>query len=278
MDRRPGLYCPLTYSLGVCVRAVLWLLQILGHKPPQVGDNHKAHPARRFAQDLLIPCRHTDASACMRRFHNIHSRADVLIAIAVMLNMAVIMLYHYGMAPRFQRALDLCNQAFLVLFGLEMVFKMFALGMVRYWREPANVFDGVIVIGSSAVEVLSLYPAFARFSFISQVRNDAVGTMCGSAVMGAVTCGVARSPRCLQVARLLRVGRLLRLLQNFPRLRKLFETIILALPSMGNVTALLLLVLFVGTIIGMELFGDVRVPVLALGCCGKGPASCRHHP
>ncbi len=62
---------------------------------------------------------------------------------------------------------------------------------------------------------------------------------------------------CPQIARLFRVGRMLRLLQNFPRLRQLFETIIAALPSMGNVTALLLLVLFVGTIVGVELFGEV---------------------
>jgi hypothetical protein len=62
----------------------------------------------------------------------------------------------------------------------------------------------------------------------------------------------------MQVARLFRVGRLLRLVHRFPQLRTLFETIISALPSMINVTALMILILFIAAIAGVELFGHVR--------------------
>ncbi len=69
------------------------------------------------------------------------------------------------------------------------------------------------------------------------------------------------------MSRLFRVGRLLRLVQHFPQLRALFETIISALPSMGNVTALLLLILFIAAVTGVELFGDVRRPAAFKGVC-----------
>lgn len=83
--------------------------------------------------------------------------------------MIVLMMYHYGMSDRFQFVLDTMNNLLLGVFGLEMLLKMFALGVKRYWKEPTNVFDGVIVIGSLCVSLLTLNSAFKQYSFISQV-------------------------------------------------------------------------------------------------------------
>lgn len=206
---------------------ILTKMQIAKHKPQIVGDNEHVWWPKRLAQDVLIPCKSTDGATCKRSHHNIHSRIETAVSVAVLGNMVVLMMYHYGMSSGYADTLDALNNAFLVLFAVEMCAKMFAVGVRKYWGEASFAFDGAIVVGSGIVLVLSAQPALSRLSFIPQV------------------------------ARLFRVGRLLRLLQKFPRLRKLFETIISALPSMGNVTALLLLVLFVETIIAMELFGDV---------------------
>jgi Ion transport protein len=197
------------------------------NKPPVVGRNDTEWAPRRLVQDLLIPCKNSSGETCHRTHHHVHSQAETGVAIAVMLNMAVISCYHYGMSKELTTVLDHLNTGFLVLFAVEMALKLFALGFKRYWTDASNAFDGSIVVGSLAIMLLSLDPTFASLSYFTQI------------------------------ARLFRVGRLLRLTHHFPRLKKLFETIIYALPSMGNVTALLLLVLFVGTIIGMEMFGDV---------------------
>jgi hypothetical protein len=210
--------------------------QIVKNKPPVIGQNENEWAPRRFIQDVLIPCKHSSGETCHRTHHHVHSRAEIAVAVAVMLNMIVIMLYHYGMSQEYTAVLDNVNTGFLVLFALEMALKLFALGFKRYWTDASNAFDGSIVVGSSIIMLLSLDPTFASLSYLTQI------------------------------ARLFRVGRLLRLTHHFPRLKRLFETIIYALPSMGNVTALLLLVLFVGTIIGMEMFGDVR--------CGLWIATC----
>jgi hypothetical protein len=202
-------------------------MQIAKHKPQIVGDNAHVWWLKRLAQDILIPCKSTDGATCKRGYHRVHNKIETAVSVAVLGNMVVLMLYRHGMSDAYASTLDALNNAFLVLFAVEMCAKMFALGVRKYWREPSFAFDGAIVLGSGVVLLLSAQPALSQLSFIPQV------------------------------ARLFRVGRLLRLLQKFPRLRKLFETIISALPSMGNVTALLLLVLFVETIIAIELFGNV---------------------
>ena len=57
--------------------------------------------------------------------------------------------------------------------------------------------------------------------------------------------------------RVLRVSRLLRLINSYKGLRALIQTITFSLPTMANVSALLLLVYFIFAVMGVFVFVDV---------------------
>lgn len=167
-------------------------LKILQEKPPSVGFNHDVWAPRRFIQDCVIPCRAVHAHKCVRRFHGLHSRVDNVIAVAVGLNMVVLAMYHYGMSDEFTFALDAANNVLLGVFGLDMLLKMFALGFRKYWKEPSNVFDGAIVIGSLVITVLSVSSLIqsSRFSYMSQV----CGCVISCCMIDSVDCLAAGPP------------------------------------------------------------------------------------
>ena len=124
------------------------------------------------------------------------------------------------------RVLDLCNNLFLAVFALEAVLKILAFGRA-YFKDEWNLFDIIILlitIGSTTLDALSV-----------------------------VSIGKSAS-----VIRSLRVGRLLRLIRKAKSLRVIFSTLITTLPSMANIGALLLLIVFVYAVLGMNLFGYLR--------------------
>ena len=59
------------------------------------------------------------------------------------------------------------------------------------------------------------------------------------------------------VVRTFRVGRALRLVQGCTSMKKLFNTLLVTLPGLGNIALLLLLLLVIYSIIGVELFATV---------------------
>ena len=61
----------------------------------------------------------------------------------------------------------------------------------------------------------------------------------------------------LQVLRALRVMRVSRLLSSVPSLRRVVEGFLRAIPGLGSVTVLLLLILYISAVMGTHLFGEV---------------------
>lgn len=53
---------------------------------------------------------------------------------------------YYGMPPLFLYILELANLVLTCGFGLEMVMKLIAYGLLVYWSNPFNCLDGFIVI------------------------------------------------------------------------------------------------------------------------------------
>ena len=64
-------------------------------------------------------------------------------------------------------------------------------------------------------------------------------------------------PQLARVIRILRITRLLKLVKSFKNLRQILETLIIAVPALLNVMALLTLVLFIYSILGCFIFGNV---------------------
>lgn len=73
------------------------------------------------------------------------------------------------------------------------------------------------------------------------------------------------SPTLLRVIRLIRIGRILRLIKGAKGIRKLLFALVISLPALFNIGALLFLVTFVYAIVGMSLFGNVKIPDLTSG-------------
>jgi len=128
--------------------------------------------------------------------------------------------------------LEQLNFAFAVLFMLEASVKIAALGGEQYFRSNMNTFDFGIVL-MSAVGIILDY---------------GVGTV-SPAIKRQVT-----------VIRALRIVRIFRLVQRIKGIRRLLETLLYTLPSLGNVAVLLALVLFMFTVLGMSFFGK-HVPL-----------------
>lgn len=105
----------------------------------------------------------------------------------------------------------------------------------------------VVILGIFVVELLIKLVAYGPGFF----RN-------GWNVFDFLVVGVALIPASgpLAILRTLRILRVLRLLSQVERLRMIVESLLRALPGMGWTSLLLLLVFYVFSVMGTELFGD----------------------
>jgi voltage-gated sodium channel type IV alpha len=108
----------------------------------------------------------------------------------------------------------------------EAIIKIFGTGQKVYFREGWNIFDLVIIIGSS----ISIF----------------VSTSQSLGIKGAIT-----------ILRSFRILRLIRLIKRGKNLQLIFNTFIITLHSLANIGALLLLFIIVYSILGMILFGEI---------------------
>lgn len=66
------------------------------------------------------------------------------------------------------------------------------------------------------------------------------------------------SPSLLRVVRVFRVGRLLRFFEAAKGIRRLLFSLIVSLPALVNIGALLFLIIFIYSVIGMSIFGNIK--------------------
>lgn len=74
------------------------------------------------------------------------------------------------------------------------------------------------------------------------------------------------------VIRVFRIGRVLRLVRGLESMAQLFNTLLLTLPSLGNVGALLCLLFFIYAAMGVQLFAKV-MRVAGTGAVKREPGS-----
>jgi hypothetical protein len=118
------------------------------------------------------------------------------------------------------------NNVFAYIFLLEAIIKIIGFGR-RYFMDNWNVFDFVIVIGSIVGIILE------RFTDIK---------------VGAST----------TVIRAFKIGRMFKLVRRFNSIKIIFQTLLITLPAIANVSSLLILLLFIYSILGVELFSEVK--------------------
>eukprot|EP00753_Platysulcus_tardus_P016906 PLAT6119.1.p1 GENE.PLAT6119.1~~PLAT6119.1.p1 ORF type:complete len:2075 (-),score=991.99 PLAT6119.1:205-6429(-) len=185
---------------------------------------------RRWCYDICVTC-DTPSGRCGRRLHAVHFYFEMAMVAVVMMNTVVLMTLHDPISAEWSHGIAIANLVFLVIFVVEMVVKLLALGR-SYFDDPMNTFDCIIVMGSLLLETLDV-------------------------------------PGGTQIARVFRIGRLLRLVNSAKDLRILVNTLYTSLGDILNVTLLYLLLFFMYAVIGSELFGEIDattspVPLVAI--------------
>ncbi|XP_065341308.1 voltage-dependent T-type calcium channel subunit alpha-1G-like isoform X4 [Cloeon dipterum] len=166
---------------------------------------------------------------------------DLAIAAVIGLNVVTMALEFYMMPKALSYALKIFNYFFTAVFILESMMKLLALGMHLYFKDRWNQLDVVIVILSIVGIVLE------------EVESKIIPI----------------NPTIIRVMRVLRIARVLKLLKMAKGIRALLDTVMQALPQVGNLGLLFFLLFFIFAALGVELFGRLEcseeIPCQGLG-------------
>ncbi|CAF3746852.1 unnamed protein product [Rotaria sp. Silwood1] len=144
---------------------------------------------------------------------------DLFITICIILNTLFMALDHHGQSELMTRILVTGNYIFTAIFTAECVLKIIALTPAKYLRNGWNVFDLVIV----TVSVIEL--------------------------------GLA-GVKGLSVLRSFRLLRVFKLAKSWQTLNRLMSIIAKSIGALGNLTLVLVIIIFIFAVMGMQLFGQ----------------------
>uniref|UniRef100_A0A8C6QVI4 Sodium channel protein n=1 Tax=Nannospalax galili TaxID=1026970 RepID=A0A8C6QVI4_NANGA len=150
---------------------------------------------------------------------------DIFIMGLIILNMIIMMAEYNGQPDEEKKIFDYLNIAFVVIFTLECLIKIFALRQY-YFTNGWNLFDCVVV-------VLSIISTMVSVLEKSEIPFP---------------------PTLFRIIRLARIGRILRLVRAARGIRTLLFALMMSLPSLFNIGLLLFLVMFIYAIFGMSCF------------------------
>lgn len=134
---------------------------------------------------------------------------------------------YYRMPNALAYSLKIFNYFFTAVFILEAIMKLVALGFKIYLKDKWNQLDVAIVILSVVGIVLE------------ELETNIIPI----------------NPTIIRVMRVLRIARVLKLLKMAKGIRALLDTVMQALPQVGNLGLLFFLLFFIFAALGVELFG-----------------------
>nr|CAD2160901.1 unnamed protein product [Meloidogyne enterolobii] len=146
-----------------------------------------------------------------------------LVIVLVFLNTLVLTSEHYGQEPWLDHFQTGANLFFVILFTMEMLLKMYSLGLLQYMNSQFNRFDCFIVI-SSIIEFVLVYFEFMKPLGISVLRS----------------------------ARLLRI---FKVTKYWASLSQLITSLLSSLRSIISLLLLLFLFIVIFALLGMQVFG-----------------------
>ncbi|CAK6964895.1 voltage-dependent T-type calcium channel subunit alpha-1I-like [Scomber scombrus] len=155
---------------------------------------------------------------------------DLIITFIICINVITMSLEHYNQPHSLDLALKYCNYFFTSTFVLESILKLIAFGFRRFFKERWNQLDLAIVLLSvmgitlEEIEISSALPI---------------------------------NPTIIRIMRVLRIARVLKLLKMATGMRALLDTVVQALPQVGNLGLLFMLLFFIYAALGVELFGEL---------------------
>ena len=171
----------------------------------------------------------TENRAKLRLFIESHF-FEMFIMYLIIANTICLAVDHYPSDPAFTNIVDAINFLFSLVFTIEMILKLMALGLLEYLQDTTNVFDGIIVI-LSFVEVIAAPPVV----FGGQEGESG----------GAIT-----------ALRSFRLFRIFKLMSKWKSMKKLLVKVIKTVKDLANFGVLLTLFLYIYTLVGMQFFAN----------------------
>ncbi|VDN01667.1 unnamed protein product [Thelazia callipaeda] len=146
-----------------------------------------------------------------------------LVIILVLLNTLVLTTEHYKQEPWLDHFQTVANLFFVILFSMEMILKMYSLGLTTYTTSQFNRFDCFVVI-SSIIEFVLVHFDLMKPLGVSVLRS----------------------------ARLLRI---FKVTKYWTSLRNLVSSLLNSLRSIMSLLLLLFLFIVIFALLGMQVFG-----------------------
>ncbi|XP_050352376.1 sodium channel protein 60E-like [Nymphalis io] len=147
---------------------------------------------------------------------------ELFITTCIVLNTLFLALEHHGMSENVRQALDIGNKVFTSIFTLECIMKVMAMSK-DYFACGWNIFD-LIIVSASLLDLI--------FELVDG----------------------------LSVLRGLRLLRVLKLAQSWTTMKVLLSIIISTIGALGNLTFVLVIVIYIFAVIGMQLFSKSYTP------------------
>lgn len=155
---------------------------------------------------------------------------DLAIAAVIGLNVVTMALEYYMMPIALEYALKIFNYFFTAVFILEAIMKLVALGFKIYMKDKWNQLDvGIVMLSVVGIVLEELETKI-----------------------------IPINPTIIRVMRVLRIARVLKLLKMAKGIRALLDTVMQALPQVGNLGLLFFLLFFIFAALGVELFGRLE--------------------
>ncbi|RZF45624.1 hypothetical protein LSTR_LSTR010575, partial [Laodelphax striatellus] len=147
---------------------------------------------------------------------------ELLITFCIVLNTLFLATEHHGMSESILNMLDIGNKVFTSIFTLECTLKLMALSK-EFFDSGWNIFD-LIIVSASLLDL-----SFQLVDGLSVLRG-------------------------------LRLLRVLKLAQSWTTMKVLLSIIISTIGALGNLTFVLVIVIYIFAVIGMQLFSKDYTP------------------
>uniref|UniRef100_A0A8C2ILM1 Calcium voltage-gated channel subunit alpha1 Ib n=1 Tax=Cyprinus carpio TaxID=7962 RepID=A0A8C2ILM1_CYPCA len=155
---------------------------------------------------------------------------DLFITLINGINVVTMSLEHYNQPQSLETALKYCNYFFSSTFVVEAMLKLIAFGFRRFFKDRWNQLDLAIVL----LSVMGIT--------LEEIEINA---------------SLPINPTIIRIMRVLRIARVLKLLKMATGMRALLDTVVQALPQVGNLGLLFVLLFFIYAALGVELFGEL---------------------
>uniref|UniRef100_A0A8C9BNY1 Calcium voltage-gated channel subunit alpha1 H n=1 Tax=Phocoena sinus TaxID=42100 RepID=A0A8C9BNY1_PHOSS len=176
---------------------------------------------------------YADYSPTRRSIHSLCTShyLDLFITFIIGVNVITMSMEHYNQPKSLDEALKYCNYVFTIVFVFEALLKLVAFGFRRFFKDRWNQLDLAIVL----LSIMGIT--------LEEIEMNAA---------------LPINPTIIRIMRVLRIARVLKLLKMATGMRALLDTVVQALPQVGNLGLLFMLLFFIYAALGVELFGRLE--------------------